>query len=78
MSDVTVEQVISVIGKSNITKDGSMLSPDKPLSEQGVDSLDISGLLLTLEEDFKIAIPDEDIDALQTINDIVSYMNSKS
>jgi acyl carrier protein len=53
------------------------LTYDKSLSEQGVDSLDLSGLLFSLEETFKIEIPDDDIDELQTINEIVVYVNSK-
>ena len=77
MSNVSVEQIIDVIVKANIVKDKNILAYDKALSEQGVDSLDFSGLLFSLEETFKVEIPDEDIDGLQTINDIVVYVNSK-
>jgi len=77
MSKVTDEQIIDVIGKANIVKDTSMLAKDKSLTEQGIDSLDFSGLLFSLEETFEIEIPDADIDGLQTINEIVVYVNSK-
>jgi len=47
------------------------------LSEQGVDSLDFSGILFNLEEVFGVEIPDEDIASLQTINSILIYINRK-
>jgi len=77
MSKVTAQQILDVISKANIVKDEEALANDKPLSEQGVDSLDFSGLLFNLEETLKIEIPDEDIDGLLTINDIVTYINTK-
>ena len=77
MTTATVEQVLEVIKKANAVQDIGAIVNDKPLSDQGVDSLDLSGILFNLEEVFEIDIPDEDIDGLQTINDIVSYINNK-
>ena len=77
MSKVTEQQILDVISDANIVKDKSELDNDKPLSEQGVDSLDFSGLLFNLEGTLGIEIPDEDIDDLLTINDIVTYINTK-
>ena len=73
-----VEDILEIIKKANVVKDVNMLDIDKPLSEQGVDSLDYSGVLFSVDETFDVEIPDEDIDKLLTVNDIVSYINSKS
>jgi len=48
---------------------------DKQLKDLGVDSLDFSGILLALEEKYKIRIPDEDMGKLATINSITKYIN---
>jgi len=77
MSKVTVDQIIEIIEKAHLVKDANALVHDKPLSEQGVDSLDFSGVLFNIEEVLDIEIPDEDIDRLQTINNIVIYINNK-
>ena len=77
MSKVTVDQIIEIIEKAHLVKDANALAHDKPLSEQGVDSLDFSGVLFNIEEVLEIEIPDEDIDRLQTINNIVIYINNK-
>lgn len=58
--------------------DTDKLVSDKPLAEQGIDSLDMINIFFKLEENFKIKIPEEDIDKLKTIDDIVEYVNLKS
>ncbi len=77
MSKVTVEQILKTIENANLVKDVNALDHAKPLREQGIDSLDFSGVLFNMEEAFGIEIPDADIDGLQTINDILIYVNSK-
>lgn len=74
---VTAEQILKVIDSANVVKDVNDLNLDLALSEQGMDSLDFSAILFNFEEEFGIEILDEDIDGLQTINQIVVYVNSK-
>ncbi len=77
MSKVTVEQILETIENANLVKDVNALDLAKPLGEQGIDSLDFSGVLFNMEEAFGIEIPDADIDQLLTINDILAYVNKK-
>ena len=74
---IHAEQILDVIEKANLVKDVTVLDHKKSLREQGIDSLDFSGVLFNVEETFGITIPDEDIDKLQAINDIVAYVNIK-
>lgn len=78
MSKVTAEKILEIIKNANVVKDVNMLDLDKPLNEQGIDSLDYSGVLFNVDEAFDVEIPDEDIDQLLTVNNIVAYINSKS
>ena len=41
------------------------------IEDLGADSLDIVDLVMTLEEEFDTEIPDEDIENLKTVGDIV-------
>lgn len=43
----------------------------------GADSLDILQLLMTVEEDFGIAIPDEKLATFSTVGDVVAYLDSQ-
>ena len=43
----------------------------------GADSLDIVELVMAMEEEFDVEIPDDDAEKIQTIGDAVSYLKEK-
>ncbi len=47
---------------------------DKTLFDYGLDSLDFSAVLLALEEKYGVTIPDEDMESLETVNQITAYV----
>lgn len=59
------------------------VDPEKVKSEAsfiddlGADSLDIVELVMAMEEEFDIEIPDEDAEKLKTVNDVTSYLEKK-
>lgn len=77
MDNVTIANVKDAFKKAKLNLDIDALAADVAFRDQGVDSLDVSNLFLHVEEDFNVIVPDEDIDALNTIEKIVSYINSK-
>ena len=42
----------------------------------GADSLDVVELLMSIEDEFEVEIPDEEIENLKTIGDVVEYIQS--
>ncbi|OFZ31978.1 MAG: acyl carrier protein [Bdellovibrionales bacterium RIFCSPHIGHO2_01_FULL_40_29] len=59
------------------------VDPEKVKSEAsfiddlGADSLDIVELVMAMEEEFDLEIPDEDAEKLKTVNDVQTYLTSK-
>lgn len=47
------------------------------IDDLGADSLDIVELVMAMEEEFDIEIPDEEAEKLKTVNDVASYLSSK-
>ncbi|MCM1024169.1 MAG: acyl carrier protein [Prevotella sp.] len=43
----------------------------------GADSLDVVDLVMSLEEEFDIEIPDEAVEGIKTVGDIVKYIEEK-
>lgn len=43
----------------------------------GADSLDVVELLMALEEEFDLEIPDEDAEKIQTVGDAVDYVRER-
>ncbi|MGM0453182.1 MAG: acyl carrier protein [Thermodesulfobacteriota bacterium] len=48
------------------------------IDDLGADSLAIVELIMTMEEEFDIDVPDEDAEKLVTVDDAINYINQKS
>ena len=54
------------------------ITPEASITEDlGADSLDVVDLIMSLEESFSIEIPDEDIENIKTVGDIVKYIEER-
>ena len=42
----------------------------------GADSLDVVELLMSIEDEFEVEIPDEEIENIKTIGDLTEYIQS--
>ncbi|MDF1882631.1 acyl carrier protein [Sulfurimonas sp. SAG-AH-194-C21] len=49
----------------------------KFVEDLGADSLDVVELVMALEEKFDIEIPDDEAEKIQTVADVVAYVESK-
>jgi acyl carrier protein len=56
----------------------SVTAEAKFIDDLGADSLDIVELVMALEEDFDIEIPDEDAEKIVTVGDAVEYIKANS
>ncbi len=63
---VIVEQL--GVAEGNITMKASFID------DLGADSLDIVELIMALEEEFDIEIPDSDAEKVVTVGDVVEYI----
>ncbi|NPB03487.1 MAG: acyl carrier protein [Thermotogae bacterium] len=60
------------------------VTPDKVtenarfIEDLGADSIAVMELVMKMEEEFGLSIPDEDIEKLRTVGDVVEYVLSKS
>lgn len=44
----------------------------------GADSLDVVDLIMSLEEEFNIEIPDDEVENIKTVGDIVKYIEDRT
>jgi acyl carrier protein len=74
---VSTKDILSIIHNIEINIDTKQLDFSMPLSEQGLDSLDMTSILFAIEEKFEIKISEADIEEgkLTSIDGMVSYIN---
>jgi len=70
------DRVKEIIAKE-LEVDPKQVNPEaKFIEDLGADSLDIVELVMALEEEFGMDIPDEDADKLKTVGDAMNYLKS--
>ena len=78
MSEELLSKITKVIvDKLGVTAD--KVKPEAAFSEDlGADSLDQVELVMALEDEFDIEIPDEEAEKLKKVGDVIAYVKSKS
>jgi acyl carrier protein len=75
---VDVEAKIKSIIVDQLGVEADSVKPEASFIEDlGADSLDIVELVMTMEEEFDLTIPDEDAESMKTVKDVISYVKKK-
>lgn len=75
---MTVEPRIKKIIEEQLGVEGDRIKPEASfIDDLGADSLDIVELVMAMEEEFDLEIPDEDAEKLKTVKDVADYLASK-
>jgi acyl carrier protein len=72
------EKIYSIIAGQLGVDEGALAPEASLLDDLGADSLDVVELVMALEEQFGIEVPDEDAENIRTINDICSYVEARA
>jgi acyl carrier protein len=72
-----LEEKVKQIIIDQLGVDGNEVTPQaKFVEDLGADSLDTVELVMALEEEFGIEIPDEDAEKIGTVKDAIDYIKS--
>ena len=69
IKDIIVEQLD--VEEDAVTMEASITA------DPGADSLDVVDLVMSIEESFDVEIPDEEVENIKTVGDIVKYIENK-
>lgn len=70
-----LEELKKVLSKQLKVAPEKITLEAKIKDDLGADSLDILQLLMTMEEDYGIVIPDEELGTFETVGDIVNFLD---
>ena len=72
------ERVKKIIVEQLGVSDDQVTSEASFVDDLGADSLDTVELVMALEEEFDIEIPDDEAEKIATVKDATSYINSRT
>ncbi len=70
VAEILVDQLD--VEKDKVTMEASIID------DLGADSLDVVDLVMSLEEEFGLEIPDDQVENMKTVGDIVKYIEANS
>ncbi|HHO53634.1 MAG TPA: acyl carrier protein [Deltaproteobacteria bacterium] len=75
-SDELVQKVKDIIAESLGVKKSEVVASASFIDDLNADSLDIVELVMTIEKEFDIEIPDDEAEKIRTVQDAVDYIVS--
>lgn len=70
VADVIVDQLN--VERDDVTDEAAFID------DLGADSLDLVELVMALEAEFNVSIPDEDVESIKTVADAVTYIEANA
>ncbi|MBK5275516.1 MAG: acyl carrier protein [Desulfuromonadales bacterium] len=77
MSDIA-KRVKEIVAEQLGVEESQVVTEASFMDDLGADSLDTVELVMALEEEFDLEIPDEDAEKIQTVNDAIEYITEHS
>jgi acyl carrier protein len=77
MSGNIEERVRTIICDQLAVESEKVTATASFIEDLGADSLDIVELIMTMEEEFDLDIPDEEAEKMKTVGDVTKYLSAK-
>ena len=74
---MNIFEKVKAIVTEQLGVDAEEVSLETSFDDLNADSLDVVELIMALEEEFDIEIPDEDAEKIKTVGDAVNYIKEK-
>lgn len=75
---MTFEKIKTILAEQLGANEADMTMETNIAKDLGADSLDVVELLVAIEDEFGVEVPDEEIENIKTIGDLVEYIQNNS
>ena len=76
---MSVEKKVKEIVAEQLGKDANEVTNEASfIDDLGADSLDIVELVMAMEDEFGIEIPDEEAEKIKTVKDVIDYIKANA
>ena len=74
---MVLEKVKMILAEQLEVEEDAITADTDIQDDLGADSLDVVDMVMSLEDEFEIEVPDEDIEGLRTVGALVSYIEAR-
>lgn len=72
-----LEKLIALLAEQLDAEAGEITEETDIIDDLGADSLDVVDLVMSLEDEFDLEIPDEDIENIRTVGELAKYLEGR-
>ncbi len=71
---MVLEKVRKILSEQFSVDENTITENTNIAEDLGADSLDVVDILMSIEDEFEIEVPDEEIDRIRTVGELVNYI----
>lgn len=75
---MVLEKVKAILAEQFDVEEDKITADTDLQEDLGADSLDVVDLLMSIEDEFVVEVPDEEIENIKTVGSLVSYIEANS
>ncbi|MEE1061836.1 MAG: acyl carrier protein [Ruminococcus sp.] len=75
---MVLEKVKAILAEQFDVEEDKITADTDLQEDLGADSLDVVDLLMSIEDEFNVEVPDEEIENIKTVGALVSYIEANS
>ena len=75
---MVLEKVKSILAEQFDVEEDTISEETSLQDDLGADSLDVVDVLMSIEDEFSIEVPDEDVENIKTVGSLVAYIEQNS
>lgn len=72
-----LEKLKAILSEQFDVEEDEITSETNIQDDLGADSLDVVDLIMSIEDEFEVEIPDEDVENIKTVDDVVKYIEPR-
>jgi len=73
---VVLEKVKTILGDQFDVEKDTITADTNISADLGADSLDVADLVMSIEDEFEIEVPDAEVENVKTVGDLVKFIES--
>ncbi|MBQ3928623.1 MAG: acyl carrier protein [Clostridia bacterium] len=73
---MVLEKVKAILAEQFDVEEEKITTETSIINDLGADSLDVVDLLMSIEDEFEVEVPDEEIENIKTVEDLVKYIEN--
>lgn len=75
---MTLEKIKAILAEQLDVDENSITEDSLLVEDLGADSLDAIDIVMSVEDEFQIEVPDEAVEKMESVGDIVAFVENNS